>query len=203
VLPEFTGILMRDGYAGYAHLPAIHAGCGAHLLRDLRAVSDADPDGQIWASAMANTLLEANQAAHHARAADTHRLDPAVLKRIRNRYLAAIAKGATDNHHQPGALATEARTLIRRFVRYEDMILRFATDLSAPFTNNVAERSVRPQNPATTSGGCWRTLQGLTDFAVVHSYLDTATKWGIDKLQALQQLFTTGPWLPPALKPAE
>jgi transposase len=77
MLPEFTGILMRDGYAGYAHLPAIHAGCGAHLLRDLRAVSDADPDGQIWASAMANTLLEANQAAHHARAADTHRLPSA------------------------------------------------------------------------------------------------------------------------------
>jgi hypothetical protein len=46
-------------------------------------------------------------------------------------------------------------------------------------------------------------LQGLIDFAIVQSYLDTATKWGIDKLHALQQLFTTGPWLPPALTPAE
>jgi hypothetical protein len=35
VLPEFTGTLMRDGYYGYAHLPAIHAWCAAHLLRDL------------------------------------------------------------------------------------------------------------------------------------------------------------------------
>jgi hypothetical protein len=32
-----------------------------------------------------------------------------------------------------------------------------------------------------------------------HSYLDTATKLGIDELQALRQLFTTGAWLPPAL----
>ena len=31
-----------------------------------------------------------------------------------------------------------------------------------------------------TSGGCWRTLQGLIDFAVVQSYLSTATKWGIN-----------------------
>jgi transposase len=54
-----------------------------------------------------------------------------------------------------------------------------------------------------TSGGCWRILQGLTDFAVAHSYLDTATKWGIDKLSVLQQLFTTGAWLPPTLTPAE
>jgi transposase len=47
VLPGFTGVLVRDGYAGYAHLPAIHAWCGAHLLRDLRSINDADPDGQV------------------------------------------------------------------------------------------------------------------------------------------------------------
>jgi len=204
VLPEFTGTLMRDGYYGYAHLPAIHAWCAAHLLRDLRAVSDTDPDGQIWALAMADTLLEANQAAHHARATGADRLDLVVLKRIRNHYLGAIAKGTTDNQGQPGTLATEARTLLRRFTRYEDMILRFAADLTVPFTNNCAERAVRPVKiQQRTSGGCWRTLQGLTDFAVVHSYLDTATKWGLDKLEAIHQLFTTGAWLPPTLTPAE
>jgi transposase len=84
------------------------------------------------------------------------------------------------------------------------MILRFTTDLSTPFTNNEAERSIRPVKiQQRTSGGCWRTLQGLTDFAVVQSYLDTATKWGQDKLDVLRQLFTIGPWLPPAFKPAE
>ena len=52
-----------------------------------------------------------------------------------------------------------------------------------------------------SSGGCWRTLEGLADFAVIHSYLSTAAKWSIDALDALTQLFTTGPWLPPALEP--
>ena len=76
------------------------------------------------------------------------------------------------------------------------MILRFATDLAVPFTNNEAERAVRPVKvQQRTSGGCWHTLQGLIDFAIVQSYLDTATKWGIDKLHGLQHLFTTGPWL--------
>jgi transposase len=204
VLPEFTGTLMRDGYYGYAHLPAIHAWCAAHLLRDLRAVSDTYPDGQIWALAMADTLLEANQAAHHARATGADRLDLVVLKRIRNHHLGAIAKGTTDNQGQPGTLATEARTLLQRFTRYEDMILRFAADHTVPFTNNCAERAVRPVKiQQRTSGGCWRTLQGLTDFAVVHSYLNTATKWGLDKLEAIRQLFTTGAWLPPTLTPTE
>jgi transposase len=83
VLPEFTATLMREGYAGYAHLPAVHAWCAAHLLRDLRALSDADPAGQLWAQAMADTLLEANQAAHQARATGADRLDHAVLTQIR------------------------------------------------------------------------------------------------------------------------
>src|SRR5918997_3302790 len=28
VLAEFTGVLVRDGYAGYAHLKTVHAWCG-------------------------------------------------------------------------------------------------------------------------------------------------------------------------------
>ncbi|MGH3763526.1 IS66 family transposase [Actinophytocola sp.] len=204
VLPEFTGVLVRDGYAGYEHLKAVHAWCGAHLLRDLRSISDADPEGQLWALAMATTLLDANQAAHQTRQQEADRLDPTALRTIHSRYRGALARGKTDNTGQTSALADKARTLITRFRHYEDMILRFATDLSVPFTNNEAERTCRPVKiQQRTSGGCWRTLAGLVDFAIVQSYLDTATKWGLDKLDALRELFTTGAWLPPALTPAE
>ena len=134
VLGQFTGVLVRDGYAGYAHLQAAHAWCGAHLLRDLRSISDADPDGQLWAQAMANTLLEANRAAHEARDRGADRLDEATLKQIRNHYLGALARGNTDNQGEHSKLADKARTLITRFRRFEDMILRFAADLSVPFT---------------------------------------------------------------------
>jgi hypothetical protein len=33
---------------------------GAHLLRDLRGIGEADPAGQLWAKAMADTLLQAH-----------------------------------------------------------------------------------------------------------------------------------------------
>lgn len=84
------------------------------------------------------------------------------------------------------------------------MILRFAVNLAVPFTNNTTElpaRSVKVQQ--RTSGGCWRTLQGLLDFTVVQSYLSTATKWGIDTLDAMTRLFTTSAWIPTALTPAQ
>ncbi len=61
------------------------------------------------------------------------------LARIRNHYLGALARGDTDNLDKRSPLAKDVRTLVARFRRYEDMILRFATDLTVPFTNNVAE----------------------------------------------------------------
>ena len=53
-----------------------------------------------------------------------------------------------------------------------------------------------------SSGGCWRTIEGLADFAVTQSYLSTAAKWGISKLDALRGLFNGHAWLPPGLEPA-
>jgi hypothetical protein len=44
VLPGYAGVIVRDGYAGYGHLTdALHAWCGAHLLRDLKGLHDFEP----------------------------------------------------------------------------------------------------------------------------------------------------------------
>lgn len=204
IWPAFTGVLVRDGYSGYAHLTdAVHAWCGIHLVRDLRAVHDGDPQGQGWADAMANTLLLANTSAHTARDQGRDALTGEELTEIRSRYHGAIARGWSENATGRGPLAREARKLLRRFARYEDMILRFAFDLRVPFTNNTAELDARAAKvQQRTSGGCWRTLQGLADWAAVQSYLATARKWGIDTLDALITLFTDGPWLPDSLTPS-
>ncbi|QMU73443.1 transposase [Streptacidiphilus sp. P02-A3a] len=80
ILDGFAGILVRDGYGGYTHLvDAVHVWCGAHTLRDLKAVHDADPGHQQGAEAMANTLALALKATHEARRSGTHR-DPLPLR---------------------------------------------------------------------------------------------------------------------------
>jgi transposase len=203
VLDGYTGVIVRDGYAGYRHLTdALHAWCGAHNLRDLRDLYTFDPDGQVWARSMADLLIHANAAATAARAAGRRRLDDAQLAEISAWYRGAVAKGITDNQHRRTKTAKDGLRLARRFRDHQDMILRFATDLAVGFTSNQAERDVRPVKvQQRSSGGCWRTLDGLADFAIVQSYLSTAAKWGLSKLDALRQLFTTGPWLPPATAP--
>ncbi len=203
VLGHYPGTVVRDGYAGYTHLiEAHHAWCGAHLLRDLRAFHTADPDRQVWAAAMAATLTDAHRDASAARAAGCQTLAPEALARIRNHYRGAAGKGITDNTARAGPLARDALTLARRFRDHEEMILRFVVDLAVPFTNNQAERDLRPVKiQQRTSGGTWRTLAGIADFAVVQSYLSTATKWNMDTADVLHQLFTTGAWLPPGPEP--
>jgi transposase len=204
VLPGYAGVIVRDGYAGYQHLTgALHAWCGAHLLRDLKDLYEFEPARQAWAQEMAGLLLDAADAATTARATGQTVLDEAVLADLLGRYRGLVVRGLADNQHRRGATAADARRIARRFRDHQDLILRFVThpDLDI-FTNNEAERTLRPVKvQLRASGGCWRTLDGLADFAITQSYLATVTKWGIDKLTALRQLFAGQPWLPPGLTP--
>ena len=206
VLPGYTGIIVRDGYhAGYGHLTAaLHAWCGAHLLRDLKDLYDFEPGKQDWAARMVGLLIEARDAARDARQAGTTALDPGALDDLVTRYRALATSGLAANAYRRTATAKDARRIARRFLNFEDMILRFATrpDLDI-FTNNEAERTIRPVKvQQRSSGGCWRTIEGLADFAIIQSYLSTAAKWGISKLGALRDLFNGHAWMPSGLEPS-
>lgn len=199
ILPDYAGILVRDGYIGYEHLlHATHVWCGSHTLRDLKGLHDGDPDHQPGAKAMATTLLMALRETHTARTAGQTELTAEQLSSWQSYYAGAISQIRADNHANTTPLHEKGLTLARRFETHRDLILRFITNLAVPFSNNQAERDVRPAKvKQRNGGGCWRTLDGLADFAIICSYLSTATKHSIDALDALTQLFTTGPWLPP------
>ena len=140
VLPGYAGIIVRDGYSGYSHLTgALHAWCGARLLRDLKDLYDFEPGNQDWASQMAALLIEARGAARDARAAGNAALDPEILGSLVTRYRALAADGLAANIYRRTATAGDARRIARRFLNFEDMILRFAArpDLDI-FTNDRA-----------------------------------------------------------------
>ena len=203
VLGSYGGVIVRDGYAGYRHLTdALHAWCGAHNLRDLRDLYTFDPTGRSgpgpWPTCSSTPTPPRPPPAPPA----SPGLGEEQLAQISAWYRGAVTKGITGNQGKRSKTARDGLRLARRFRDHQDMILRFATDLAVGVTSNQAERDVRPVKvQQRSSGGCWRTLDGLADFAIVQSYLSTAAKWGLSKLDALRQLFTTGPWLPPATAP--
>jgi transposase len=176
----------------------VHAWCGAHLLRDLKDLCDFEPGQQAWAHAMAALLCQARDVAIEARAAGASVLEETVHTDLIARYRALVTDGFTTNYYRRTATAKDALRIARRFRDFEDLILRFLTrpDLDI-FTNNEAERTIRPVKvQMRSSGGCWRTLRGLAEFALVHSYLSTAAK-------CPQATVHHRTWLPPAIAPPD
>jgi transposase len=84
VLPSFAGIACHDAWAPYDGYDGVagHALCGAHLLRELTAVTETGTeDDVIWAQQAIDALLELKQAADAARAAGHDAINAEVLEK--------------------------------------------------------------------------------------------------------------------------
>lgn len=201
VLPTFAGVAVHDGFFPYRRYETKHALCNAHHLRELVAVGDRDP-AQTWATELIELLRGANRAAHTARAAGCTALDEEVLRALHADYADLIQTGWAANPRpaptgRPGAPKLgKTGSLLRRLDDRRAEVLRFATDLTVPFTNNQAERDLRMAKLQMKISGCWRTNTGAQNFAALRSYVSTARKNGAPVLDALSDLLAGTPWLP-------
>jgi transposase len=202
VLPRFAGVAVHDGWAPYWRYQDIrHALCGAHLLRELEAITD-EP-GQGWAAGMAELLVDAKLVADRARAAGARRVEDATRARLHARYQRLLADGQAANPPPPAngrrrgrAPRSPAARLLVRLDAHRDEVLRLLDDTRVPFDNNQAERDLRMVKLQQKISGCWRTLAGAEAFLALRSYLATARKHRMNPLAVLHQLFEGHPWLP-------
>jgi transposase len=150
VLPSFAGVAVHDGWSPYWRYPVTHALCGAHLLRELEAITD-EP-GQGWAAGMAELLVDTKTATDRARDAGADRIDDGLRQRLTARYQRLLADGRAANppprprpsQHRHGPVRRcPAANLLARLGRHQVDVLRFLDDLRVPFDNNQAERDLR------------------------------------------------------------
>jgi transposase len=95
VLPGFQGVAVHDGWSPYWSYDAVHALCGAHLLRELDAVAEEPRQG--WAACMAELLCDAKLVADRARQAGSGQVDEAARARLVARYQRLLADGERAN----------------------------------------------------------------------------------------------------------
>ncbi len=203
VLPSFAGIAVHDAWAPYDTYQDLagHALCGAHILRELQAVTDAAPEGRwCWASQAAGALRAMKRLADAALAADgtLAGIDSLKLATARRQFRSAVLIGKNDTAARAGPLMKKHHALARRLSQREDDYLRFAADPAVPFDNNAAEREIRMSKLRIKVSGCMRSMTGAQQFCAIRSYLSTAAKHGITALDALTQGATGSPWLPAA-----
>jgi transposase len=198
-MPEnLTGIALHDHWKPYYTLEGIrHALCNAHHLRELKALVEIEKED--WARKMQRLLRLACHATNLARERGKP-LPRRLIALFELRYDAILTEGLAFHAAQP-ALVRPERTgkakahgrkprrvghnlLLRLSIRKQD-VLRFLSDLTVPFTNNLAEQAARMMKLRQKISGGFRSAAGAADFAVIRSLLSTAKKQGWNMLDTL------------------
>jgi transposase len=205
VLPSFAGIAVHDAWAPYDTFDNVagHALCGAHVLRELVAVTETGTDlDRAWAQQAIDALLCLNEAAEAARTAGQAAISAETRKKHEDWYRQAAATGIALNAGRQGKLQKKRHALATRMKDREGDYLRFARDLRIPFTNNAAEQAIRMSKLRIKISGCMRSMAGAEEFCAIRSYLATAARHGIGALDALTTAFQGQPWIPKPDNPA-
>jgi transposase len=210
VLGEYRGTVVHDGWAPYDTLAEpTHAQCGVHLLRHLKALGrSAEFAG--WCAEMIGVLVEAKQTSEASAAEGRPTVAPADARALRDRYqsvledaFALLPEGPKPRRRGEGGWSEAQRkawNLATRMRTQADDILRTLEDTRVPFDNNTAERSLRMVKLHDKISGLFRSTAGAEAFATIRSYLQTAALNGVNRLDALRLIFTTGPWMPAAAR---
>jgi transposase len=199
VLPAFGGIACHDAWAPYDCYPGVagRALCGAHVLRELTAVTETGADADvIWARQAIDALPALKKAADEARAAGRAAISEQTLQEHSRWFREAAAAGIALNAGHRTALQKKRRALASRMSARQGDYLRFARDLRVPFDNNPAERVIRMAKLRIKVSGCMRSMKGAETFCAIRSYLATADRHGIGWLDALTQAAAGNPWIP-------
>ena len=148
--------------------------------------------GSVWAKAMHSYLLEAYKASRHGPVlppeqlhwrhcyeqlcgqADEEELPPLVFSKA--------------NGHTGRPKRSKGRNLLDRLILHQDAVLAFAFWPGVPFTNNQAERDLRPVKVKQRVSGCFRTESGAAVYARIASFVSTMRKNGwnvVDQLASV------------------
>jgi transposase len=174
LIPDYQGWAVHDCWASYFKYDQCrHAICGAHLLRELQALIE---QGSHWADRMRDLLLYAYTKSDEGKST-VHKFD-----RIERQYDRICKMADAEEpppkyrHEKKRPKKTKGRNLMDRLVLHKDAVLAFAKHKEIPFTNNQAERDVRPAKIKQKMAGCFRTFQGAQVYARIQSFISTVRK---------------------------
>lgn len=85
--------------------------------------------------------------------------------------------------------------LIERLEKHKDSVLLFARNPSVPFSNNIAEQSVRNLKVKVKVAGCFRSEEGAKWYLKIRSYIESARKHGVNAYEVIRLAFAGTPQL--------
>ena len=140
VIPRYGGVIIHDCWASYlAYEHCGHGLCGAHLLRELTFIVEAD--GYPWAKNMKRLL---KQTCARVAKRKRKRLSPREYAKLQKHYRNILTRGenklppipARQNGKRGRIAKSDAHNLWERLKEHESAVLLFATDphVASPIT---------------------------------------------------------------------
>lgn len=191
ILPDFLNWAVHDCWATYFHFSACkHAVCGAHLLRELNALIE---NGSKWAVQFHAFLLDLYHQTDHGKG----KLSPAKHGQTLSRYkkiLQFADRQEPPPIHRPRGKPkkTKGRNLFDRLSKHQGAVLAFAFHTEVPFTNNQAERDIRPTKTKMKVSGCFRTEYGAEIYTRIQSFVSTVRKLQFNPFNELYTVLSGG-----------
>lgn len=174
ILNNISGWLVHDCWGSYFNFTGFkHAICGAHILRELQGLVESQQSK--WAKVFKIFLMSVYEMPFEERVKRQNQVEA--------RYMLICNMGEKSEpppKKTPGKRGrykrTKGRNLVERLIREQDAVLAFAFNKEVPFTNNLAERDIRPAKVKQKISNCFRTFKGAEIYARIESFISTARK---------------------------
>lgn len=196
ILPEFNGIVGHDHDKKFYKYSDKNATCCEHLTRDLKGLRDLY--NCQWADTFRDFMLRMNEHKKRDQATEKNKCDDDILEYFSKCYDELLQDGEKAlTGLKPETFGyDELRKMLARLRDYKDAYLLFIRDYNAPFTNNLAERDLRPCKTRQKISGCFRTWKGISEFAKIRSVIST---WKKQKADLYSKIYETFPVLHPEI----
>ena len=204
VLPKYKGIAVHDHWSPYNKYNCKHGFCNAHHLRELNFITQSEK--VIWSENMHTLLSTMNKEVHKAKKKGKACFPKHKVTQL-TQYYEDICKSAMVYYPPPDtrtkvrgrAAQAKGKNLLDRFVKHKEGVLRFSTDFSVPFTNNLAERDLRMIKVKEKISGTFASFKGGEIFARIRGYISTVKKNNRSVLEELNNVLNGNPYIPVGL----
>lgn len=190
VLPDFKNWAIHDCWSSYfSFTHCKHGICGAHLLRELTALIQKDTQWAVWFKRYLLTIYYQSDQGKGQLSPIQQQKALLLFDKIWNYADQAEPPPVKTPGKKGRPKATKGRNLLNRLKQHQSEVLAFAFNKEVPFTNNQAERDLRPAKTKQKVAGSFRKLEGAKKYARIYGFISTTRKHQFNIFNELKKAF--------------
>ena len=185
-------IVVHDCFVSYFKIDGIiHALCNAHIVRDLAGIYIYYK--QKWAIDMIILLIDIYNKKNELIEKGITKFDQATIDEFKSKFLKLAQQGIDENplpddqKDRKRPKRSKPLRVASRLMEYIDYFLAFAENFDIPFSNNIAERTIRGAKIKIKNSG-YLEEKGAKIYANIYSVLNTCMKQKMDLLSSIRKI---------------